>query len=73
MIRYEVDPDSLLELIEDRVPGWLTDANTTTNELLDEGVYSDKKLSWGDVKPTFMEIQANKCIFCEQQMEGERI
>jgi len=73
VIRYDVSPDQLEALVEAEKPGWIADAIATTAELIADGQYSDKSLEWGDVKPVFMALQFNKCIFCEQQMEGERI
>ena len=60
-------------MVAAEAPGWLEDSIATTDELIAEGEYSAKTLDWGDVKPVFMEIQANKCIFCEQKMEDKRI
>ena len=73
MIRYDISPQDLRDLVMQEDPDWLADSLATTNELIAEGKYSDKTLKWGDIKPVFMFIQANKCIFCEQKMEDKRI
>ena len=73
MIRYDVTDSVIKTLVNEIAPNWIADSVAVTQELETAGKYEEKTLSWGDVKPVFMSIQANKCIFCEQQMEGERI
>ena len=71
MIRYDIAPDALDALVEERVPRWLKRAKSRTERFREEGKYKEKSSIWGEVKPLFMEAQGGaKCRFCERQFEA---
>ena len=71
MIRYDVSPDTLEALVEERIPGWLERAKSRTECFRELGRYEERSSIWGEVKPLFMEIQGeSKCCFCERQFES---
>ena len=71
MIRYDVSPDALEALVEERIPGGLERAKSRTECFRELGRYEERSSIWGEVKPVFMEIQGeSKCCFCERQFES---
>ena len=71
MIRYDIAPDALDALVEERAPRWLKRAKTRTEGFRKKGKYEEKSSIWSEVKPVFMEVQGGaKCCFCERQFEA---
>ena len=71
MIRYDIAPDALDALVEERAPGWLERARSRSERFREKGKYEEKSSIWGEVKPVFMEVQGGaKCCFCERQFEA---
>ncbi|MBN7809255.1 hypothetical protein JZX86_28460 [Agrobacterium rosae] len=72
MIRYaDVDLAALEALVDAEVPAWRAQAAARTEQLKALGWYEDGAPSWSDIKPIYMRLQANKCIFCERPLGGE--
>ena len=70
MIRYDIAPDDLGTLVNERVPGWLERARSRTKGFREKRKYKEKSPIWSEVKPVFMEVQGDaKCCFCERQFE----
>jgi hypothetical protein len=70
MIRYPISIADIEAKINARVPGWLQRAATRTARFRDVGRYDESSPIWSEIKPVFMEIQSNKCAYCERQLEG---
>lgn len=70
MIRYNVTPNNLEELVEEHKPGWLDRAATRTETFVDQRRYDESSSIWSEIKPVFIRIQGAKCIFCERALEG---
>lgn len=70
MIRYPFDQAWIEEEIKKIDKKWLEKAAKRTKTFIRQGFYEEKSSIWSDVKPVFMAIQHNKCIFCERQFEG---
>lgn len=68
MIRIEVSDDSLLEAIEEKAAGWLTDAKAKTAAALAAGKVGDGDGTWSRIKEVFILLQKFKCIYCEFPM-----
>ena len=66
MIRYET-PAPVRKLVPEN---WLNRAKERTEKLIAKKKYAESSAIWSDVKPVFMELQHNKCLFCERQFEG---
>lgn len=67
MIRYTISLPQLEQRIERHRPGWLARAAARTQHLRTAGRYDEKDDIWSEIKPVFMELQHNKCAFCERQ------
>ena len=73
MIRIAIR--GLTAALDAHKPKWRRRAAAYTAELVRNGAYSDGNLAgvappnWSDVKPVFMAFQANKCAYCERQLE----
>ncbi len=72
MVRYDIDRPALLALIDAEKPQWRATAQAKTLAITARGRY-DKALDgegWGDIKPVYMKLQANKCAYCERKLAG---
>ena len=74
MIRYDITPDVLHEMVEEYVPGWTLRAQERTESFRAKGKYEERGPIWSEVKPVFMRVQGEgKCCFCERKFEsGDR-
>lgn len=73
MIRYSKTLTEIQARIDTDIPNWHSRAKRRTNKLIKLGHYEEKTEIWGEVKPIFMHIQHNKCVYCEQQLEGGKL
>ncbi|PWR23781.1 hypothetical protein [Zavarzinia compransoris] len=72
MIRYPYATLAVIEaLVDSEVPHWRAAARARTEAIKQVGRYVEGGPSWSDVKPVFMRLQSNKCIFCELPLGGE--
>lgn len=71
MISYRVSKIRLEEMIALRKPGWLDCAAERTRTFEELGKYQESSSIWSEVKPVFMELQHDKCAYCERQLESE--
>lgn len=72
MIRYpaqQADIESAVAAID---PKWMKKASTRTARLVKSGCYNEASSIWSTVKPVYMALQSNKCLFCERQFESEK-
>lgn len=70
MIRYPFDDAQVAADIAEIDPTWQKKADRRTSRLLKSGTYNEKTPIWSTVKPVYMKLQHNKCVFCERQLEG---
>ncbi|RYZ86423.1 MAG: hypothetical protein EOP06_14505 [Proteobacteria bacterium] len=70
MIRYPWNDEAVEQAISLIDQNWLGKAAERTDALIRLGRYEEKSSIWSKVKPVYMKLQQNKCIYCEQQMEG---
>src|SRR5262249_31446914 len=70
MIRYEITEAALIDRIDRKVPTWLTRTRRRTSTFRKNKRYSEKKGIWGEIKAVYMQIQHNKCAYCERVLEG---
>jgi len=70
MIRYPYDRAQVEQAITQIDRNWLQHAVDRTDRLKALGRYQEASSIWSRVKPVFMQLQNNKCIFCEQRFEG---
>jgi hypothetical protein len=67
MIRYEYDREWVETEIRKADPKWFQKAEKRTRDLVVRGGFAEKSSIWSTVKPTFIRLQRNKCVFCERQ------
>lgn len=67
MIRYPITLQELEQRIDAHRPGWLARAVAKTQHLRTAGRFGDPDPIWSEIKTVFMELQHNKCAFCERQ------
>lgn len=72
MIRYPVSITELKALITIESEHWLAKAKTRTTALKEAGAYQDGAPSWSDIKAAYMDIQHNKCAYCEIELERSK-
>ena len=78
MIRYPQDPAELAALdldaqAEARKNGWLARAAERIGTFKTAGRYNEKKGIWSEIKPAYMDLQHDKCAYCERQFSKEAI
>ena len=70
MIRYPWNDQAVDEAINQIDRNWPEKAAQRTDALITLGRYEEASSIWSTVKPIYMKLQHNKCIYCERQMEG---
>nr|WP_314877776.1 hypothetical protein [uncultured Pseudomonas sp.] len=70
MIKYGIEPDALTEAISAIDARWADNAITRSTRLIEQGKFAETTSIWSKVKPVFMTLQMNKCVFCERQFES---
>lgn len=70
MIKYSIPPGVLNQEIMALEPGWAVNARRREAKLVALGRFKEKTSIWSKVKPVFMKLQLNKCMFCERQFEN---
>ena len=71
MIRYPVKPQALLDQITKLKPTWLADAQQRTQTYLAAQSYTGGKDFWGDIKDVYIDLQHEKCAYCETRLQGK--
>ena len=72
MIRYAVDIAKIESDVDAISATWRTRASAKTAEFEALGKYEETSSIWSEIKAVFMEIQFNKCVFCERQFEDQQ-
>ena len=70
MIRYPITLTEIEQRVDAKAPNWRRCARWRTTRLFNKGKYEEKSSIWSEVKPVYMAFQHNKCIYCEQRLEG---
>ncbi|WP_428150911.1 hypothetical protein [Brevundimonas sp.] len=70
MIRYPYDATEVEKAIARLDRRWKAKAAERTEKLIKKARYAERSAIWSTVKPVFMKLQHEKCIFCEQRFEG---
>ena len=70
MIGYPIPADEICSSINSRFPNWVAKAKKKTDRFRKIRKYQENSSSWSEIKPIFMEIQHNKCAYCERRLEG---
>ena len=70
MIRYEFQRASVEAEVLAADARWFRKAQLRTSRFVSAGKFAEKSSIWSTVKPSYMRLQKNKCIFCERQFEN---
>lgn len=68
MIRYAILHRELVRQIDSHSGSWRSRAEERTSGFIRAGKFDEESSIWSQIKPVFMEIQFNKCVFCERQL-----
>ncbi|MDE1164036.1 MAG: hypothetical protein PW845_01335 [Pseudomonas sp.] len=71
MIGYPIEKAALDREIQSLDANWSSKAATRTQALVAQGQYQEASSIWSTVKPAYMKLQCNKCVFCERQFEDQ--
>lgn len=71
MIRYSVAADDIWAAIDRFRPTWRARAQALTASFVAANAYSEHSAIWSEIKPVYMALQNNKCVFCERKFETE--
>lgn len=73
MIRYPVTAEVLEARVKQLSPTWLTKALAKKKEFEDAEDYLDHKAFWSDIKEVFLDLQHEKCAYCERRLGGKSL
>jgi hypothetical protein len=73
MIRYLISADALKKLVKTASATWLNRAKELTAKAVQAGKVEAGLAIWSEIKPVFLRIQGNKCIYCERLLPGEEL
>ena len=71
MIRYPFDALQAWATILATDKKWLEKTTARTKTFLSAGSYNETGNIWSIAKPAFMDLQHNKCAFCERRFENK--
>jgi hypothetical protein len=72
MIRYPCDLPTFEKSIDSYDARWKKKAADRAKKIIAKGRFDEKSSIWTTVKPAYMAMQRNKCVFCERLLESER-
>ncbi|KIP86031.1 hypothetical protein [Stenotrophomonas sp. CFBP8980] len=73
MIRIPVTEAELVALIAAHDGRWLEKARQRTAEYRGQGHYLEGREFWGDIKQVYIELQHEKCAYCESRLAGRAL
>lgn len=68
MIQIATDLTTLETQVDKHVPMWRSRAKKRTAKFIKQKAYKEKKPIWGEIKAVFMNLQHNKCAYCEREL-----
>lgn len=71
MIRYQVSDQDLRTLIKAKKASWLGDALHRTTLYAQSKDYTGGKEFWGAIKQVYIDLQHEKCAYCETKLQGK--
>ncbi|KRG76693.1 hypothetical protein ABB28_02550 [Stenotrophomonas chelatiphaga] len=73
MIRIRVAEAQLRALVSAHDRRWLDKARLRTAEYRRQGRYVEGSEFWGDIKQVYIELQHEKCAYCESRLAGHAL
>jgi len=70
MIRIKVGRQELINRINAAAPRWITKAEIRTSQYAQSQDYTGGSEFWGDIKNVYIEVQYEKCAYCETKLQG---
>lgn len=70
MVRYPVDPQHLIDLINAEKPSWIGRAHARTQVYAQARDYTGGAEFWGEIKNVYIRLQHEKCAYCETKLQG---
>jgi hypothetical protein len=70
MIRYTYRRSDFDDEVRKIDKKWFDKAKTRTDKFVAQAGYEEESSIWSLIKPVFMDLQKNKCVFCERQFES---
>lgn len=71
MIRYPISEAELIKRINLQNKNWIRRAKSRTESYIDAGEYnSDEGEFWGLIKQVYIDLQHEKCAYCETKLQG---
>ena len=70
MIRYAISRHELIDRIHAHRPNWIARALARTGVYAQAGDYSGGTDFWGEIKQVYIELQSEKCAYCETKLQG---
>lgn len=72
MIRYDTTLAGLEAAADLVKPGWRARATARTQTFAALGRYEEASTIWSEIKDVFIELQKQKCVFCERKLESKK-
>lgn len=70
MIRYAIERATLIDRIRAIKPDWLDRAQARTLQYEQLQDYTDGTDFWGQIKQVYIDLQHEKCAYCETKLQG---
>lgn len=71
MIRYEIDPAELIARIDRHNPRWIARARARKDDYAAAKAYTGGPEFWGQIKDVYIDLQHEKCAYCEMKLAGK--
>ncbi|WP_342316696.1 hypothetical protein [Lysobacter sp. FW306-1B-D06B] len=73
MRRIDTTQADLHAAIDAEKPGWLAKAKKRTAQYKTAGKYGAGSEFWGDIKNVYIDLQHEKCAYCETKLAGKQL
>lgn len=73
MVRYPIQRQALIDAINQTKPTWLQRAKDRTDAYRQARAYTGGSEFWGEIKEVFIELQHEKCAYCETKLQGAEL
>lgn len=70
MIRYAIEREELIQRIDTLNSAWLEKAKQRTEQYVQAQDYADGTEFWGQIKKVYIDLQHEKCAYCETKLQG---
>lgn len=71
MVRFEVTLEDITARVNAVQPTWLARAEDRTKAFVAAGKFAEASSIWSEIKTVFIELQHQKCAYCERSLPGE--